>query len=228
MDIVKNLDYATTALREIVRSLQHDNLPNTSDKTNRKRPSPTADGGKKKRNRITFEASQIDELEKVFANNQYPDATVREQLAKKVQLQEERVQIWFQNRRAKFRREMKNKNDSIEPSTKPATPSMEEKKLDEILNLNKTIVECQKPIQAAVPVIDNTRAFEAKTVFNADQDLSAALCILLNQAGANPTYSENDDIEEDKYESQLSAENTNLLMLTLSHLFTTQHESILS
>lgn len=60
----------------------------------------------RKRHRTTYNAFQLRILEEAFKQNSYPTTTVREVLADKTFLEPSRVQVWFQNRRAKHKKQL--------------------------------------------------------------------------------------------------------------------------
>lgn len=64
---------------------------------------------KRRRCRTVFTQEQLFLLEAGFDEQKYPDGKFRQEMAEKTGLPEDRVQVWFQNRRAKEKRLMEEK-----------------------------------------------------------------------------------------------------------------------
>ncbi|NXT64696.1 NOBOX protein, partial [Chaetops frenatus] len=62
----------------------------------------------RKKPRTSYSAEQLEQLEKMFQEDHYPDNERRREIAAMVGVTPQRILVWFQNRRAKWRKLQKS------------------------------------------------------------------------------------------------------------------------
>ncbi|PNI99968.1 LOW QUALITY PROTEIN: NOBOX isoform 2 [Pan troglodytes] len=74
----------------------------------------------RKKTRTLYRSDQLEELEKIFQEDHYPDSDKRREIAQTVGVTSQRIMVWFQNRRAKWRK--MEKLNGKESKDNPAAP----------------------------------------------------------------------------------------------------------
>ncbi|KAL5015424.1 hypothetical protein ScPMuIL_009694 [Solemya velum] len=119
---------ATTATESRnIKQDQKESSPATtissSNSSPESRSGSSSDSCEKKNTRTKYTSQQLNTLEKIFTESPYPDTDEVERMAGEIGVTEGKIRIWFQNKRARWRRRAQNNTQQhLQPVMPSSTP----------------------------------------------------------------------------------------------------------
>lgn len=118
LDLAKNLYGA--------QDTSYSPQPSTQEATSKaETPQNPSSSRFKRRSRTTYSKAQLDILEQSFQESHYPEIKTVDDLCDLLKLSTERISIWFQNRRARFKKARKLQAQNSGYATAPSSKKVE-------------------------------------------------------------------------------------------------------
>ncbi|XP_030111080.1 homeobox protein NOBOX isoform X1 [Mus musculus] len=96
----------------------------------------------RKKTRTLYRSDQLEELERIFQEDHYPDSDKRHEISQMVGVTPQRIMVWFQNRRAKWRKvEKLNEKETKNGPAAPSADSSQHRSAPELLDPMPTDLE---------------------------------------------------------------------------------------
>lgn len=110
-----------------------------------------------RRQRTTFSKQQLDALNAAFKQTHYPEAHFRDYLAKSTNLDPSRIQVWFQNQRAKDRKRRGLISEDVSPNVQTTNSNAQHQQQQHFIHNNYNNQSSfqhqpQQPLQPATVV----------------------------------------------------------------------------
>jgi hypothetical protein len=130
---------------------------------------------RQRRQRTNFNDDTIEALDVYFAKNPYPDINERESIAKELHTSEDRIQVWFQNKRARYRKKMV-KNEKLDLANNDTTCTKTAVKKTATNKKTTVAIKPNQSIQS--PQSDSSVSFQASPInynFRSNDSLHSSL-----------------------------------------------------